>query len=87
MRLTCLEGPFGTEVKRARFALPSVRHLPGSAIGPRIEGMAQRMRSSAGCANAQNLRSTIIFLISAIAFAGFSPFGQVWAQFRMVWHR
>ena len=33
------------------------------------------------------LRSTIIFLISAIAFAGFSPLGQVWAQFMIVWQR
>jgi hypothetical protein len=33
------------------------------------------------------LRSTIIFLISAIALAGFRPFGQVWAQFMMVWQR
>ena len=31
--------------------------------------------------------STIIFLISAIALAGFSPFGQVCAQFMMVWQR
>ena len=29
-------------------------------------------------------RSTISFLISAIAFAGFSPLGQVLAQFMMV---
>ena len=32
-------------------------------------------------------RSTIIFLISAIAFAGLRPFGQVLAQFMMVWQR
>jgi hypothetical protein len=32
-------------------------------------------------------RSTISFLISAIAFAGFSPLGQVWAQFMIVWQR
>ncbi len=32
----------------------------------------------------QVLRSTIIFLISAMALAGFNPFGQVWAQLRMV---
>ena len=32
-------------------------------------------------------RSTISFLISAIAFAGFRCFGQVWVQFRMVWQR
>lgn len=33
------------------------------------------------------LLSTIIFLISAIALAGLSPFGQVCAQFMMVWQR
>ncbi len=32
-------------------------------------------------------RSTIIFLISAIAFAGLRCSGQVWAQFMMVWQR
>ncbi len=32
-------------------------------------------------------RSTISFLISAIALAGLSPFGQVRAQFMMVWQR
>jgi hypothetical protein len=35
----------------------------------------------------QTRRSTIIFLISAIALAGFRPFGQVWAQFMIVWQR
>ena len=35
----------------------------------------------------QTRRSTIIFLISAIALAGFRPFGQVCAQFMMVWQR
>ncbi len=32
-------------------------------------------------------RATISFLISAIAFAGFRPFGQVLVQFMMVWQR
>jgi hypothetical protein len=32
-------------------------------------------------------RSTSIFLISAMALAGLSPFGQVLAQFMMVWQR
>ena len=32
-------------------------------------------------------RSTISFLISAIAFAGFRPFGQLSVQFMMVWQR
>jgi len=33
------------------------------------------------------LWAIIIFLISAIALAGFRPFGQVFAQFMMVWQR
>src|SRR5690606_2585066 len=33
------------------------------------------------------VRAIIIFLISAMAFAGFRPFGQVLAQFMMVWQR
>ncbi len=32
-------------------------------------------------------RSNIIFLVSAIAFAGFKPLGQVLVQFMMVWQR
>ncbi len=35
----------------------------------------------------QTTRSTIIFLIWAIALAGFRPFGQVLAQFMIVWQR
>ena len=35
----------------------------------------------------QTVRSTISFLISAIAFAGFRLFGQVLVQFMMVWQR
>ena len=31
--------------------------------------------------------NAITFLISAIAFPGFNPFGQVREQLRMVWHR
>ena len=38
-------------------------------------------------AGGQTRRSTIIFLISAIALAGFRPLGQVWAQFMIVWQR
>jgi uncharacterized membrane protein YobD (UPF0266 family) len=35
----------------------------------------------------QSCRSTIIFLISAIALAGFRPLGQVLVQFMIVWQR
>lgn len=31
--------------------------------------------------------SATAFLISAMAFAGFNPFGQAFAQFMMVWQR
>jgi hypothetical protein len=34
-----------------------------------------------------NLRCTISFLISPIALAGLSPFGQVLVQFMIVWQR
>ncbi len=36
---------------------------------------------------AYTTRSIIIFLISAIALAGFRPLGQTCAQFMMVWQR
>jgi formate hydrogenlyase subunit 3/multisubunit Na+/H+ antiporter MnhD subunit len=32
-------------------------------------------------------RVTIIFLISAMALAGFRPFGHTFAQFMIVWQR
>ena len=32
-------------------------------------------------------RSAISFFVSAIAFAGFSPFGHTLAQFMIVWQR
>ena len=35
----------------------------------------------------QTLRLTSICLISPIALAGLSPFGQVFAQFMIVWQR
>ena len=35
----------------------------------------------------QATRSTISFLISAMALAGFRPLGQTWAQFMIVWQR
>ena len=35
----------------------------------------------------QSWRSTSIFLISAMAFAGFRSFGQASVQFMIVWHR
>ncbi len=44
-------------------------------------------RTDAFAREDQTSRATIIFLISAIAFAGFRPFGQVLAQFMMVWQR
>ncbi len=36
---------------------------------------------------AHKLRLTIIFLISAMALAGFKLFGQAFAQFMIVWQR
>ena len=44
-------------------------------------------RPAPGLSDAYTTRSSIIFLISAMAFAGFSPFGQVLVQFMIVWQR
>jgi hypothetical protein len=41
-------------------------------------------KAAAGGQMRHTCRSTIIFLISAIALAGFSPLGQVRVQFMMV---
>ena len=46
-----------------------------------------RCRSDRLDVHGQLSRSTIIFLISAMALPGFNPFGQVRVQLRMVWHR
>jgi hypothetical protein len=43
--------------------------------------------NSAVTSRVHTRRSTIIFLISAMALAGLSPFGQAFAQFMMVWQR
>ena len=52
---------------------------PNTAPGPPTQIL--------GTTDARQTRATIIFLISAIALPGFKPFGQVFAQFIMVWQR
>ena len=59
-----------------RVALPGEKRAGGLAVAVKA---ALRGR--------QTRRSTIIFLISAIALAGFRPFGQAWVQFMIVWQR
>lgn len=62
---------------------------PGSLLEKAKGGTAARPFESRfdELARRHTIRSTIIFLIDAIAFAGFSPFGQVLAQFMIVWQR
>lgn len=43
-------------------------------------------RYSSQSKNPKPYANAMLFLISAIAFAGFRPFGQVREQLRMVWH-
>ena len=50
--------------------------LPANSRVPRWCGVRTQCRLSAS-----------IFLVSAMALAGFSPFGQVCVQFMMVWQR
>jgi hypothetical protein len=59
-------------------------------LGTRIARSRGKRRGRANqksVAKPYTRRSTIIFLISAIALAGFKPLGQVCAQFMMVWQR
>lgn len=59
-------------------------HLPNKTKKPPRKAA---FRNLVGYRLDQTRRSTIIFLISAIALAGFRPFGQAWEQFMMVWQR
>ena len=54
---------------------------------PERDSLFPESRPPRGSSPGQIVRATIIFLISAIAFAGLRPFGQVLAQFMMVWQR
>ena len=69
----------GQRLRRATGIAPLTPHQDLSLVD---EFLARRSR-----AKNHTTRSTIIFLISAIAFAGFSPLGQVLAQFMIVWQR
>ncbi len=50
----------------------------------RVSGQSLRFF---GRTRVQNFLSTINFLVSAIALAGFKPLGQVFVQFMIVWQR
>ncbi len=70
------------------------RDRPAGAIAPCVfcnaakmsQGLTKTPARGRGFRD-QTWRSTIIFLIDAIAFAGFNPFGQVLVQFMIVWQR
>ncbi|GGM01011.1 hypothetical protein GCM10011534_23550 [Pseudooceanicola nanhaiensis] len=60
----------------------------GNAKRPHVAGVPAGLKPGEGfMAPDQTVRSTIIFLISAMALAGFRPLGQVFAQFMIVWQR
>lgn len=62
----------------------------GISHRPRYKNAAQTgVRTALRCCFYSNymVRSTISFLISPMALAGFSPLGHVCAQFMMVWQR
>jgi len=59
----------------------------GEAYAGKMIATARALAAALRMRPVQSLRSTIIFLISAIAFAGLSPLGQVLVQFMIVWQR
>ena len=67
----------------------------GDVMGKKVALFAKQKRpawsrgafSKSVLAFDQTVRSTIIFLMFAMASAGFRPFGHVLAQFMIVWQR
>ena len=76
----------GIHHEKASSIHPPREHPPLTLPSPRRGEDMQCRRFAARIAYAER-RSTISFLISAIALAGFRPFGQVRVQFMMVWQR
>ena len=71
---------------------PRHNHELSIAVSPmtskrKRRAKARRLLNFVSNPAGQTRRSTSIFLISPIAFAGFRPFGQAWAQFMIVWQR
>ncbi len=71
---------------------PTIRVLPDAHEGPdprcKVQNGDPRWAgTTTALVTNHTTRSTIIFLISEIALAGFSPLGQVLAQFMIVWQR
>ena len=64
---------------RCRISLP---YKPFTTMGER-----KKKNQSNELKETYTDRFTIICLISAMASAGLSPLGQVWAQFMIVWQR
>ncbi len=60
---------------------------PGAGPKKKRAGDGEVTGPVSECLWDQSWRSTIIFLIDAMALAGFRPLGQVLAQFMMVWQR
>ena len=79
--------------ERGAFGLGGLRPSPVEPAGEQLVEFAHAAaRAPAelpefGVAVAQPWRASMSCLISAIALAGFSPFGQVRVQFMMVWQR
>jgi hypothetical protein len=68
----------------SRFAPPTAA---SRLQGARGRNHTRKARSKFGDNEGYTCRSTIMRLISAIAFAGLRCFGQALAQFIMVWQR
>jgi hypothetical protein len=74
-----------TVVGARRRLSPPVEGTDGGAVSPRQR--REDRNQDPGAQRRHTCRSTIIFLIPAIAFAGFSPFGHALEQFKIVWQR
>lgn len=70
------------------FPAPSINVSPmAENKNASLGGLAFALKPGSEGRLRQTWRVTIIFFTSAIALAGFRPFGQAFAQFMIVWQR
>ena len=61
--------------------------MQAQSLQQAVSTSVMKMEMDSAKQSAQAARSASSFLVSAIAFAGLSPFGQAVAQFMIVWQR
>ena len=85
------DAPLGHEANTS-VALPALATAPAPSSRLSAESVVDckrslRLMGAASWRDPYSRRLTISFFSSAIALAGFSPFGHAFVQFKIVWQR